>query len=198
MPNCADAIAEKAFVQWQISQIINNGPKPQSIFELNDSKASAESKYATCTENYNNTVRSLGFPVTTPTSAEFEASHGRPPTADQSTGTSIGPAPAPGAGDQPVVTTPARWVEKPSDDEIAAAFPDEARAADDSGHVVVQCEISAAGEPSACSIQSETPAGDGFGQAALSLAPTFKFKPKTVNGVAVDGGVATMSVRLDR
>lgn len=104
----------------------------------------------------------------------------------------------PVGGAQQTVTTPARWVEKPSDEDIAAAFPDEARDADASGRAVVQCVISAAGDPGACSVQSEAPAGDGFGKAALGLAHKFKFKPKTVNGVAVDGGVATISVRFAR
>ena len=116
--------------------------------------------------------------------------------------TTTGPASSatadPSTGDQPVVTTPARWIEKPSDEEIAAAFPDDARDSDATGRAVVQCVISAAGEPGACSVQSEAPAGDGFGRAALGLAHKFKFKAKTVNGVAVDGGVATISVRFAR
>ena len=103
---------------------------------------------------------------------------------------------APGAGDAPAVTTPARWIEKPSDDEVAAAFPDEAK--ETSGRAVIQCAISADGAPGGCTVQSESPAGDGFGQAALGLARKFKFKPKTVNGVAVDGGLATIPVRFAR
>ena len=103
---------------------------------------------------------------------------------------------ASGSGDAPVITTPARWIEKPGDDDIAAAFPDEAK--ETSGRAVVQCAISAQGEPSNCSVQSETPTGSGFGQAALGLARKFKFKPKTLNGVAVDGGVATIPVHFAR
>jgi TonB family protein len=107
---------------------------------------------------------------------------------------------APGAatGDQPQITTPARWIGKPSDEEIAAAFPDEARDSDAEGRAVVQCVISAGGEPSGCTVQSETPAGDGFGKAALGLARKFKFKAKTVSGAPVDGGVATISIRFAR
>lgn len=113
-------------------------------------------------------------------------------------GPDSGSSPDSGAGDQPAITTPARWIEKPTDEEIAAAFPDEAKDSDTSGRAVVQCVISAAGEPSSCSVQSESPAGDGFGQAALGLARKFKFKAKTVNGAPVDGGVATVSVRFTR
>ena len=110
-----------------------------------------------------------------------------------------GDAPAPAvAPEAPPVTTPARWIEKPSDNEIAAAFPDEAKASDAAGRVMIQCVISAAGEPSGCTVQSESPTGDGFGHAALGLARKFTFKPKTVNGVAVDGGVATVSIRFTR
>ena len=114
------------------------------------------------------------------------------------TGSTGAPDALPGQADSPEVTTPARWIEKPSDEEIAAAFPDEARAADATGRAVVQCVISAGGEPSGCSVQSESPAGDGFGQAALNLARKFRFKAKTVNGAAVDGGMATISVRFAR
>lgn len=59
----------------------------------------------------------------------------------------------------------------------------------ESGRVELQCPVSAEGIIESCWILSETPAGVGFGQAALTAAAHARLQPRTVDGAPTAGMV---------
>jgi protein TonB len=66
------------------------------------------------------------------------------------------------------------WSKEPSSADVAHAHP---RGADDYGMADVTCQtVSADGALSDCSVQSEAPAGQGLGDAALGLAGLYRLK----------------------
>ena len=85
-------------------------------------------------------------------------------------------------------TQPA-FVTRPSADDMSRFYPEFARVLNMPGRATLHCTISTLGIPEACSTNDEKPAGLGFGKAALSLASIFRLRPRTVDGVAVGGGV---------
>ena len=75
----------------------------------------------------------------------------------------------------------------PSAKEIAKYYPPSAKAAKISGSVNLQCKASRLGVLGACRVVGEAPMGQGFGEAALSLAAFIQVTPGTLNGVPLDG-----------
>lgn len=57
------------------------------------------------------------------------------------------------------------------------------------GRAVIACQVSVQGGLRACSVESESPAGAGFGRAAIALTPQFLMKPATRDGQPVVGSV---------
>jgi hypothetical protein len=70
----------------------------------------------------------------------------------------------------PVIQSPV-WARAPSFAEVAAAYPADAHGVD--GAATIFCRFGASGELGDCEVESETPGGLGFGQAAKSLASRF-------------------------
>lgn len=65
------------------------------------------------------------------------------------------------------------------------------------GVVVLECRISRDGGPEDCVILSETPAGQGFGEAALASAHRSRLSRRDVQGAGPDGTVRfTVRFRL--
>jgi len=64
----------------------------------------------------------------------------------------------------------ATFVEAPSREQVAAAFPAKAKAAGQSGAVDLSCTTAAGGRLKDCAVIGEDPRGAGFGQAARQLA----------------------------
>lgn len=73
-----------------------------------------------------------------------------------------------------------QWLERPSlrgDDYPAAALLD-----DLSGEATIACSADADGHPTDCSIESETPAGYGFGEAARTVVMRGRIDPSSLSG----------------
>jgi TonB family protein len=77
------------------------------------------------------------------------------------------------------------WARMPTADEMAQYWPAGSRGL--GGHVVMECTVTAAGAMDNCMINSETPQGHGFGDAALAMSSLFAMQPRTRDGVPVGG-----------
>lgn len=84
-------------------------------------------------------------------------------------GAAAPPTPAlPPPPDPPPVT----WTDTPTPAQVAAAFPTAAKAKGLSGAATLVCALSA-GRLSDCAVRHQWPEGEGFGAAALTLAPFY-------------------------
>lgn len=107
------------------------------------------------------------------------------------TGTVAKPEPAPLG----VVTNP-DWVRKPSAAALMRAYPERALTLGVGGSVQLNCVVRVDGTLTGCSVANETPAGQGFGRAALRLSRDFRMSPRTVDGQAVEGARVNVTLRF--
>jgi beta-lactamase regulating signal transducer with metallopeptidase domain len=104
---------------------------------------------------------------------------------------SFAPAPAPTAT---LIPQP-EWLEKPTLADLVAAYP----AADKDelgGMAVLDCRFADDGRLTGCRVASETPPEDGFGAAALKLAPLFRARLLTPEGTKVAGSAVRIPFRF--
>lgn len=104
------------------------------------------------------------------------------------------------AAPQAAVVTNPDWVTKPSGADIASHYPKMMIVLGIEGRATIHCDVTVQGDAANCVVRSESPTGLGFGPAAVSLAPTFKFSPKKLNGRPMDGGSVNIPITfsLDR
>jgi hypothetical protein len=81
---------------------------------------------------------------------------------------------------QAMVSKPA-WVAAPTLEDFQASFPKSQNGVNDV-RVVLGCTVEAGGSLGGCAVATETPAGQGYGQGALALAPKFKMSPWSLEG----------------
>ncbi len=105
-------------------------------------------------------------------------------------------APAQAAPPRPSVITNPDWARKPSGEDMMRFYPKAAADSGVEGAATLHCEVAATGDLVGCRADSETPTGQGFAEAALALAPTFKMKAQTKDGVPVDGGKINIPIRF--
>ncbi len=68
-------------------------------------------------------------------------------------------------------------VRSPSASAILRVYPEAARLQAVTGDVALICVLNADGDLTLCVVQSEAPAGRGFGEAALKVAPEVRMAP---------------------
>ena len=78
---------------------------------------------------------------------------------------------------------PPRYLHPPTDAQLASVWPDKAKG--QPAMVLLKCTITYKGRAEHCSVAKETPAGKGFGAAALKLAPQLAFMPARNGGSPV-------------
>lgn len=86
------------------------------------------------------------------------------------------------------------WLRLPSDGEVAAAYPTAARRARVAGQALLDCALDGEGRLTGCKVAQETPAGYGFGQAALSLSVRFQMTPLYPDGRSVAGARVSVPI----
>jgi protein TonB len=94
-------------------------------------------------------------------------------------------APPPPLEAAPTIITNPDWVRRPTAEEMANYFPPVPELLALGGHATIVCAVEVSGDVDQCQVVAETPAGMGFGAAAVALSRTFKMKPMTRDGVAV-------------
>jgi len=81
------------------------------------------------------------------------------------------------------------WLQRPTLDQLTAVYPAAAAAKGAEGRAVIRCVVGVEGLLHDCKVVDESPAGLGFGGAALAVAPTMLFKPATRYGKAVEAEI---------
>jgi TonB family protein len=86
------------------------------------------------------------------------------------------------------------WRRIPNGNEMRAVYPAEPLRRGQGGKAIIECLVGANGALGACRLVNETPTGQGFGDAALALTPSFLMSPMTVDGQPVEGGVVRIPI----
>ena len=98
-------------------------------------------------------------------------------------------------GAAPTVTQPA-WSALPSAQDFQASFPQTANGVN-TVRVALVCDVAAGGALAGCSIDREEPAGQGYGQGALALAPKFRVSPWSLQGEPTVGAKVRVPIRFE-
>lgn len=87
----------------------------------------------------------------------------------------------------PLSMTKMEWQRRPNRRDLDDIYPPQALADRLSGQALVACKVDVSGVLSDCFVTDESPAGYGFGAAALKMSTKFRMKPPTENGAPIGG-----------
>lgn len=90
----------------------------------------------------------------------------------------------------------AQWAEELSWDDIRPYHPKAALAKGLSGRATLICRVRRTKRAEGCEVLSESPAGEGFGAAALAMERLYRIEPRRVNGKIVDNWRAFFTVNF--
>jgi TonB family protein len=93
------------------------------------------------------------------------------------------------------VKTP-KWAALPSVTDLQTTIP-KTEGGPNNVRVTLVCMVQAGGSLDGCAVDREEPAGQGFGQAVLALAPKFKVEPWSAEGMPTVGAKVRVPVRYD-
>src|SRR6478609_8532566 len=95
------------------------------------------------------------------------------------------------AGVQPVRAQdrPADWLKRPSMQDLMIVMPAAAGRNGQGGKAVIDCTVTTQGVLSDCKVASESPAGMGFGHAAVTLSAQLMMRPALKAGAPVESRV---------
>lgn len=96
----------------------------------------------------------------------------------------------------PSIVFDAVWIRRPTPEEVKKAFPRGAQS--DTGRVRIGCDIAIDTRVKNCVIYQETPAGQGFGEAALKLSKSFRLQPNMIKGKPSEGGFMGLVIGFKR
>lgn len=105
------------------------------------------------------------------------------------------PTPTATIPEPPAIIAP-DWVATPTPEDAQAVYPKAAAEKRLEGRATLKCGVSADGFLKDCASIAEEPAGQGFGAAALAIAPKFQMAKVTKDGVPVAGGVVRVPIRF--
>lgn len=101
-------------------------------------------------------------------------------------------------GGQPATINAPKWAAMPTNADFGAAFPSKARGADiERSRVVLLCVVASGGGLEGCRVTTETPAGLGFGEAALSLSTKFRLNAWTEDGLPTAGSAIRLPIAYE-
>ena len=63
------------------------------------------------------------------------------------------------------------------------------------GRTSISRTVTTRGTLGGCSVVSQDPPADGFGDSTLKASQLFKMKPKTLDGVPIEGGTVRIPLR---
>ncbi len=78
----------------------------------------------------------------------------------------------------------------------APARPDLAPLQEGEGRALIRCDVTTEHQLANCEIESEEPAGCGYGEAALRMSKLFKMRPKAADGSEAAGARITIPVKF--
>lgn len=91
------------------------------------------------------------------------------------------------------IDTAPGWIKRPTPDDLLAVFPTAALKRGIDGEAIINCVLTVQGALKDCVTIDESPAGYGFGGAAVALTPQFLMKPALKDGAPVE---ATMTIPI--
>ncbi len=103
---------------------------------------------------------------------------------------------APSSNSQRTIANP-HWISRPNRDDISRYYPERAQRTETEGAARMSCLFTAKGTLAACSVLDETPAGMGFGDAALKMSKLFAVRPLMPDGSPVEGARVDVSISFN-
>ncbi|THD75278.1 MAG: TonB family protein [Phenylobacterium sp.] len=100
------------------------------------------------------------------------------------------------SAEAPKLVTQPDWVVKPVAADVKDVYPAKALKTNLGGGATIGCDVAADGKLLKCKVLKESPAGAGFGKAALKLSERFQMKPMSKDGVATGGGKVRIPIRF--